>query len=290
MHPTVKRPPVSRMCNDCQFSHRALPCHPFPQHLLFASTSSDSARTPATCHVGRCMWQSMLDVFLEEGEGGVEVFFFFRRGAERDATEVHRNPFEPQAETSANFCIGMHFVFFWVARRKNLEPAALRAQPKTQTLGSSTSTGKPLPQHGLGMSNCTQKSSRHHGKMSTRRAETHQLELFVCSFSFVFRGLSTKVVETSRACISAGWVWGRLRKALVRGGGPTRRFQGRVHCFFSPPKLRCANSRGLVRPRCVMDHLCVPRGQQLSADFEGEEAFGRGRGSDNTPAKVRLKP
>ena len=33
----------------------------------------------------------------------------------------------------------------------------------------------------------------------------------------------------------------------------------------------------------VIDHQCVPRGQQLSAVFGGEGAFGRGGGTCNTP-------
>ena len=48
-------------------------------------------------------------------------------------------------------------------------------------------------------------------------------------------------------CVSAGWVWGEHRKALVRGGRRGQRGDSREKPVgFSPPKIRCAYSRCLT--------------------------------------------
>ena len=97
--------------------------------------------------------------------------------AERDATEMCRNSNKPQAETSAkrtspylvtvfsflaSDCIsffGCNMIFFCVG---------FHFEHKTHThIVSSTSTGKPQPQHGFGMSSWAQKYLVNFGTMST---------------------------------------------------------------------------------------------------------------------------
>ena len=56
---------------------------------------------------GSCCSQSLLALFWREGERGRSIDG--SHGAERDTTEMYRNPFEPEAETSAIFYIGLHF-------------------------------------------------------------------------------------------------------------------------------------------------------------------------------------
>ena len=66
---------------------------------------------------------------------------------------------------------------------------------------------------------------------------------FMSSFSHDF----AKMFDKPDGDIGARWVWGGLWKALVQGGVPTRRFQGRVRCFFVPTEVAvCKLSRALV--------------------------------------------
>ena len=84
-------------------------------------------------------------------------------------------------ECQTFFCIGLHFAFFgdrfFVSDCTSflevqhdtgvLYRIALRAQLNTHTFVSQASTGKPQPQHGLGMSSWAHQSSNNDGQMST---------------------------------------------------------------------------------------------------------------------------
>ena len=65
-------------------------------------------------------------------------------------------------------------------------------------------------------------------------------------------------------------------------GRPTRRFQGPLWLFSSNRSCGVQTLADLFVYAVLIDHKCVPRGQQLSAVLGAEEAVGRGGGRSDT--------
>ena len=118
---------------------------------------------------------SHVRIFLEEEEGGreggVEVCFFLEEERVK-ATDVYRNQFEPQAETSANIFFKKgreHFVHFGGRNFHfcSSDFTLFSGVQHDSRLISSTSTAKPQPRNRLGTGSWAQQSSSICGNMST---------------------------------------------------------------------------------------------------------------------------
>ena len=121
-------------------------------------------------HVGRFMWRSMLDFLGEGRKEGVGLLRKWRMMCNRNVSQPIRIASRNKCQVC--FCIGLHVALFGdhiflcsdctCFFDSNMIQCfwyriALRAQPNKFV--SSTSTSKPQPQHGLGMSNWAQQSS-----------------------------------------------------------------------------------------------------------------------------------
>ena len=192
-----------QLCNDCPFSHRVLPCHLVPQNISLLRLHFQDATLPHV-HVGRFMWSSV-SVFLGGKGGRGRSFFLSAVETQHEYVVTHSNR-KPKQVPIFSYRIALLF-FGCNMIQMVCFCLNLGTQPKNTHVGIVDKHRATARAQDEQMdSTILQKR----WKMSTSRAETHQLELFVlCFFLYHVQGCLTNPVETSRACVSASGVGSR---------------------------------------------------------------------------------